>query len=361
MYQSLIVGGTSGSDVTAECPAGTTIAKWKVRYGGYVDSIQGQCSDSAGTWLPKVGGTGGTEWTGILGSKEIVVASGGWLDSFGGKGGAGGTRRDTLSCNGVINGYKAASAAVSVGTVVSRVQLLCIGPALPTDISVKLSQCSDIPPTASMTCAQEKAAGRCSESWMSGYCCKSCFGCQCSAGKSYPCRTCAGAYPFVSCTCEEWQVAQGRSFLSQYVPHAPDAHWNVPSLLQVSMASSGDGHNRMTESYARCLRSFRRLGLNDAANGNSEIRQLLNDMAGDCAIDTIAIGKAPGLRAQWERSFCEAIQAKVDDANPASVRLQAVLARATASWTWILCLLLVLLSANSLFLSGALRYRQQVL
>jgi hypothetical protein len=93
----------------------------------------------------------------------------------------------------------------------------------------------------------------------------------------------------------------------------------------------------MTESYARCLRSFRRLGLNDAANGNSEIRQLLNDMAGDCAIDTIAIGKAPGLRTQWERSFCEAIQAKVDDANPAPVRLQAVLARATASWTWILC------------------------
>jgi hypothetical protein len=335
MYKSVIVGGDTGDDVKAKCPVGTTITKWKIRYGGYVDSIQGQCSDPAGTWLPKVGGNGGTEWTGILDSKAIVVASGDWLDSFGGKGGAGGLRRDTLSCNGPIDGYKAASATVKQGLppVVTRVQLLCMSPAPPKDTSVRLAQCSDIPPTASMTCAQEKAAGRCSESWMRGYCCKSCFGCQCSAGKSYPCRTCAGAYPYVSCACEEWQVKQGVSFLSQYVPHDPDAHWNVPSLLQVSMASSGDGHNRMTESYARCLRSFRRLGLTDSANSNSELRQLLNDMAGDCAIDTMGVGKVPGLRTHWERSFCEAIQAKVDDANPAPVRLQAALVTAAARRT----------------------------
>jgi hypothetical protein len=318
MYQSAEIGAKTGTEVKATCPLGTSISKWKIRYGQFVNSIQGQCGDPAATWLPRVGNEIGTEYYGPLGSTEIAVASGGWIDNFGGKGGTGGTTRSTLSCNGRFNGYK----AYSEGKLLNGAQLMCNSPAPPIDTSGKLAQCSDIPPTASSTCAAEKAAGRCSESWMSGYCCRSCFGCQCSAGKSYPCRTCAGSYPFVSCTCEEWQVAKGTSFLTEYVPHAPDAHWNVPTLLELetSVASNGDGHNRMTEANARCLRSFRRLGFTDAANSNAELRQLLNDMAGDCAIDTLGIGKAPGLRAQWERSFCEAIQAKVDDANPSPVR-----------------------------------------
>ena len=39
--------------------------------------------------------------------------------------------------------------------------------------------CSDISPDEKFTCSRQKKWGKCRESWMAGYCCYSCFGCQC--------------------------------------------------------------------------------------------------------------------------------------------------------------------------------------
>ena len=38
--------------------------------------------------------------------------------------------------------------------------------------------CSDIPPSGQYTCEQQKSYGKCTESWMIGYCCKTCFDCK---------------------------------------------------------------------------------------------------------------------------------------------------------------------------------------
>ena len=46
------------------------------------------------------------------------------------------------------------------------------------------SACSDKAPDSQYTCAQQAAWGKCTESWMKGYCCRSCFGCQgCSSAQ----------------------------------------------------------------------------------------------------------------------------------------------------------------------------------
>lgn len=37
--------------------------------------------------------------------------------------------------------------------------------------------CSDKPPSGGYTCAQQSSWGKCDESWMKGYCCKSCYAC----------------------------------------------------------------------------------------------------------------------------------------------------------------------------------------
>jgi hypothetical protein len=37
--------------------------------------------------------------------------------------------------------------------------------------------CTDRAPDTKATCAQQKAWGKCGESWMQGHCCKTCFGC----------------------------------------------------------------------------------------------------------------------------------------------------------------------------------------
>jgi len=37
--------------------------------------------------------------------------------------------------------------------------------------------CSDVPPDPQYTCAQQESWGKCGESWMAGYCCRSCFAC----------------------------------------------------------------------------------------------------------------------------------------------------------------------------------------
>mgnify|MGYP006062577217 CR=1 FL=1 len=38
--------------------------------------------------------------------------------------------------------------------------------------------CSDVPPDDNYTCEEQAAWGKCSSSWMKGYCCKSCFDCK---------------------------------------------------------------------------------------------------------------------------------------------------------------------------------------
>jgi hypothetical protein len=42
--------------------------------------------------------------------------------------------------------------------------------------------CTDTSPDASATCAEQKEWGKCSRSWMKGYCCKTCFGCSSGCG-----------------------------------------------------------------------------------------------------------------------------------------------------------------------------------
>lgn len=44
--------------------------------------------------------------------------------------------------------------------------------------------CDDTPPDSSATCPEQKEWGKCSRSWMKGYCCKSCFKCSTGCGKA---------------------------------------------------------------------------------------------------------------------------------------------------------------------------------
>ena len=37
--------------------------------------------------------------------------------------------------------------------------------------------CTDKPPDNQYNCSQQSLFGKCSESWMQGYCCRTCFGC----------------------------------------------------------------------------------------------------------------------------------------------------------------------------------------
>merc|ERR1712032_1441259 len=51
--------------------------------------------------------------------------------------------------------------------------------------------CPDIPPNSHHTCAQQKEWGKCGASWMRGYCCKTCFNCQCRVHPPSSQYTCA--------------------------------------------------------------------------------------------------------------------------------------------------------------------------
>ena len=42
--------------------------------------------------------------------------------------------------------------------------------------------CTDQPPDTHYNCSQQSLFGKCSESWMQGYCCRTCFGCDKSCG-----------------------------------------------------------------------------------------------------------------------------------------------------------------------------------
>merc|ERR1712048_1388167 len=44
------------------------------------------------------------------------------------------------------------------------------------------SGCVDVPPDSQYTCAQQKAWGKCGESFMKGHCCQTCHGCQAGCG-----------------------------------------------------------------------------------------------------------------------------------------------------------------------------------
>ena len=46
-------------------------------------------------------------------------------------------------------------------------------------------QCTDIAPAGhNLTCAQQQSRGKCSQGWMKGYCCKTCFDCKAGCGKA---------------------------------------------------------------------------------------------------------------------------------------------------------------------------------
>jgi hypothetical protein len=58
--------------------------------------------------------------------------------------------------------------------------------------------CTDVAPDSKHSCAQQKAWGKCSQSFMKGHCCKTCFNCQCGAGPTPPRPPAPGPQP--SCT-----------------------------------------------------------------------------------------------------------------------------------------------------------------
>ena len=61
-------------------------------------------------------------------------------------------------------------------------------PTMPTPPPSPGPQCPDQPPGggagANLTCAQQKAFGKCSAAWMRGHCCKTCFECKNCNGMS---------------------------------------------------------------------------------------------------------------------------------------------------------------------------------
>lgn len=44
--------------------------------------------------------------------------------------------------------------------------------------------CPDTAPDSTYTCQQQKSWGKCTEGWMAGWCCKTCFGCGSACGRS---------------------------------------------------------------------------------------------------------------------------------------------------------------------------------
>lgn len=53
----------------------------------------------------------------------------------------------------------------------------------PLEVAVNVStSCSDTPPDKTHTCAQQKSWGKCTSTWMKGYCCSTCFGCKGCSG-----------------------------------------------------------------------------------------------------------------------------------------------------------------------------------
>uniref|UniRef100_A0A1D1ZTE6 mannan endo-1,4-beta-mannosidase n=1 Tax=Auxenochlorella protothecoides TaxID=3075 RepID=A0A1D1ZTE6_AUXPR len=66
------------------------------------------------------------------------------------------------------------------------------------------SSCRDNAPDTTYTCAQQASWGKCSESWMSGYCLRSCGKCSCTGG-----ATCSDVAPSAAYSCAQ-QAAWGK-------------------------------------------------------------------------------------------------------------------------------------------------------
>jgi len=59
----------------------------------------------------------------------------------------------------------------------------CSSPTPSPSPSPSPSPCNDIAPDSQYSCSQQASWGKCSESWMKGYCCKTCFSCQSGCGQ----------------------------------------------------------------------------------------------------------------------------------------------------------------------------------
>eukprot|EP01084_Bolivina_argentea_P043138 79489_1 len=57
------------------------------------------------------------------------------------------------------------------------------------NINIIAANCTDTPPNNEYTCAQQASWGKCNQTWMQGYCCKTCFNCaeSCTGGGSDNC------------------------------------------------------------------------------------------------------------------------------------------------------------------------------
>ena len=78
---------------------------------------------------------------------------------------------------------------------------LCGGGSSSSNSSNSSTTCSDNPPDSSYTCGQQAGWGKCGETWMVGYCCKSCFNCNCPK--------CSDVAPDSTYTCAQ-QAAWGK-------------------------------------------------------------------------------------------------------------------------------------------------------
>ncbi len=67
-------------------------------------------------------------------------------------------------------------------------------PPTPIPIPAPFPTCTDIPPDNNYSCTQQSGWGKCGESWMQGYCCKTCFNCNCK---------CSDVPPSKDFTCEQ--------------------------------------------------------------------------------------------------------------------------------------------------------------
>jgi hypothetical protein len=66
-----------------------------------------------------------------------------------------------------------------------KLQPVC-GGGISTSNNTGTGNCTDIPPDNSYTCSQQAGWGKCSESWMVGFCCKTCFQCNCPKCSDVP-------------------------------------------------------------------------------------------------------------------------------------------------------------------------------
>ena len=74
--------------------------------------------------------------------------------------------------------------------------------------SNSIGTCADVPPDSTYTCAQQASFGKCSETWMVGHCCKTCFNCncpKCSDNAPDSTYTCGQQKGWGKCT-ESWMV-----------------------------------------------------------------------------------------------------------------------------------------------------------